>query len=154
MKFLCDQMLIRLGRWLRAAGYDTGIVEQNKKDKEILNLALQEERLLITRDRHFLEMKESKGKVIWLSSNHLEDCVKELTSKVPINWLLAPFSRCMVCNHYLEAAPSDAQAPPNIKEGGYQLWLCTKCGKIYWQGSHTKRMLDSLVKWEKIKLED
>ena len=36
MKFLCDEMLAEVGRWLRIAGYDTEIVEKSIVDGEIL----------------------------------------------------------------------------------------------------------------------
>lgn len=35
MKFLCDHMLSRLGKWLRAAGYDTEIIVSSISDHEI-----------------------------------------------------------------------------------------------------------------------
>ena len=102
MKFLCDQMLIRLGKWLRAAGYDTLIIEESIQDCEIYSLALQEKRFLITRDRHFLEMNDADGRVVWLESNEVEACAEELSKKLPINWLLIPISRCITCNSTFE----------------------------------------------------
>ena len=59
MKFLCDQMLARLGRWLRAAGYDTLIIEKSLDDKEIFKQAKEEKRLLITRDKQILDLDPS-----------------------------------------------------------------------------------------------
>jgi uncharacterized protein len=68
-KFLCDHMLVRLGRWLRAAGYDTAIIEDALSDREILDRAIHEERLLLTRDSHFLKMIAPEKTVIYLRGN-------------------------------------------------------------------------------------
>lgn len=147
MRFLCDQMLNRLGRWLRAAGYDTEIIEKPCLDSIILNKAIAENRLLITRDRHFLEFEHASHHVIHLKSNLLSDCIKELSTKVNINWLHSPFSRCLICNHLLsDTVPQQylSQVPPSVAERNPPLRLCPSCNKVYWEGSHTKRMLRSL----------
>jgi uncharacterized protein len=151
MKFLCDQMLIRLGRWLRAAGYDTEIVNQSKPDKEILAQALKEERLLITRDSHFVEMKGHENTVIWLKANHLSDCIKELNTKISIHWLHNPFSRCLVCNQNLIVADQHLymQLPDEVRNRYQKFWFCPSCKKLYWLGSHTSKMLQTLHVWQK-----
>ena len=33
---MCDEMLLRLGRWLRAAGYDTAIAEGGMEDPALI----------------------------------------------------------------------------------------------------------------------
>lgn len=152
MKFLCDQMLAKVGRWLRAAGYDTEIIDQPLPDQIILKQALDSHRLLLTRDRHFLEMKNSDTMtVIWLKANDLQSCIQELSEKLPINWTNAPFSRCLLCNHFLEEIGRSQirqDIPEDIKVSNCKLWLCSRCNKIYWEGSHTKRMLQQLTEWQ------
>ena len=51
MKFLCDQMLARLGKWLRAAGYDARIIDEPLRDRQVLEIALAENRLLADQER-------------------------------------------------------------------------------------------------------
>lgn len=36
-RLLCDEMLIRLGRWLRAAGYDTAIATARGADRALVD---------------------------------------------------------------------------------------------------------------------
>ncbi|MCE5316269.1 MAG: Mut7-C RNAse domain-containing protein [Parachlamydia sp.] len=150
MKFLCDQMLVRLGRWLRAAGYDTVIVEKACDDRTILEQALREGRLLLTRDRHFMEMATPQPLVVWLKGNILAECIQELSQKVPINWLHKPFSRCLVCNHELILADDSALqlVSEDIRGEPYTFWFCEQCQKVYWDGSHTNRMLRQMEKWQ------
>ncbi len=149
MKFLCDQMLSGLGRWLRTAGYDTLIIENNLEDRKILELALKENRILLTRDRHFLEMQSPEKKVLFLTGNSLEECVRELNRELKPNWLYAPFSRCLLCNSPLvkSGGPSILQqVPEDILASN--IWYCQQCQKAYWLGSHTDRMLEQLQTWQ------
>lgn len=150
-KFLCDQMLIRLGRWLRAAGYDTVIIEKSLPDSALLLQAQQEQRILLTRDKLFSEMKADPGRIVWLKSNSVKDCAQELSEKLSINWLLAPFTRCLLCNSVLEGADESVikQTPPDIQIRGIPLLHCRQCNKTYWEGSHVKRMLRQLQSWNR-----
>jgi uncharacterized protein len=150
MKFVCDQMLTRLGRWLRAAGYDTLIVDRPMHDREIMALAAEEGRLLITRDRHFIEMNVHKDLVIWLRANLLEDCIHQLSQRLPIDWLKAPFSRCLICNQPLVDAAASAleEIPQEVRQRFDHFWWCPSCKKTYWLGSHTTNMLKSLRAWK------
>ncbi len=151
MKFLCDQMLVRLGRWLRAAGYDTIIIEESIEDKEIIDRAKKENRFLITRDKRlFLELDPKKEHVIWLQANNIQECVREISQILPINWLLKPFSRCLKCNSLLMETnhPNMNEIPESIQKEQKHFWVCLKCEKVYWEGSHTKRMHKQLKEWQ------
>lgn len=50
-RFLCDEMLLGLAKWLRAAGYDTTVAKAGLTDRELLQEAVTEDRILLTRDR-------------------------------------------------------------------------------------------------------
>ena len=50
MKFLCDQMLGSLAKWLRILGFDTFYARRDLQDEDVLNIAKKENRVLITRD--------------------------------------------------------------------------------------------------------
>jgi len=73
MKLFCDEMLGRLGHWLRAAGYDTAIAEGGMADAEIVAHCLAENRILGTRDRHLEERVQGGVPVVRLSENRVED---------------------------------------------------------------------------------
>ena len=147
MRFVCDQMLVGLGKWLRAAGYDTIIIETSIPDQQILEYALNEERLLLTRDAHFLKMKTTGETVIFLRGNSIKECIQELNERLNIDWLLDPFSRCLVCNSKLTEADYQTileQVPADVLLKSTLCFYCLQCKKVYWKGSHTKRMLDQL----------
>ncbi len=145
-RFLCDEMLQGLGRWLRTAGYDTLIAIPGSPDRELIELARSEHRLLITRDRKMAEFKNASEHVMVLQANTLTECVQELSSRLGLNWLYKPFSRCLLCNTLLiqTNAQQQAQLPDNIREGGDRGVYCPNCGKLYWSGGHVRRMRHKL----------
>jgi uncharacterized protein with PIN domain len=148
-KFLVDEMLQRLGRWLRAAGYDTLIALDAEPDYYLLRQALDEGRLLITRDRKLMEHRRAPGTVILLECNSLEDCAQELTRQLQINWQYDPFSRCLVCNTPLLDATAGQMrdAPTSVQERDLRALYCPNCKQVFWEGSHVHRMRNQLACW-------
>lgn len=144
-------MLISFGRWLRAAGYDTKIVTTALPDFEILKAGIAEKRIVLTRDRHFLAMKGHEEFVCYLASNSLQECAAELKAKLSVDWLYAPFSRCLVCNTlFIESSQPELlrQVPEKSRKACDKVWYCPECHKVFWQASHTKRMLLNLHYWQ------
>jgi uncharacterized protein with PIN domain len=138
-------------RYLRAAGYDTVIIHEPVPDRAILEIAIRDNRLLITRDRHFLKMKRANPYLLYLKSNEFDDCIDELITKININWLSAPFSRCLKCNTLLQVPDQEAltrNVPSKIREEKDHFWYCPSCHHFFWEGSHTKRMRNRLVGWQ------
>ncbi len=150
MQFLCDEMLVGLGRWLRVAGYDTLIISTSLDDAEIYVIAQADKRKLLTRDHHFLEMSGANETVCHLKSNSLTGCIHEVTKKLTINWLNNPFSRCLVCNSlFIDATDPTLlkTVPEEVKKSEVHISYCEACQKLYWQGSHSERMLQKLTSW-------
>lgn len=148
-KFLCDEMLQRLGRWLRAAGYDTLIARDAEADYQLLRQAIDDGRLLITRDRELVEHRRAAGTVVYLECDNLEQCAAALSAKVTINWLREPFSRCMNCNTPLtDATPQQIRNLP-LKQKAHidAAFYCPACNQVFWDGSHVKRMRKHLTDW-------
>lgn len=146
-RFLCDEMLQRAGRWLRAAGYDVLIAEPGQPDRELITLARREGRLLLTRDRGLIEYRDADDCVVLLEANELRDILAEIDTRLGIDWLKQPFSRCMECNTPLVPAPAAARlrVPPESLREDETLLYCPRCDKPYWNGSHVRRMRRLLV---------
>lgn len=149
VKFLCDEMLARLGRYLRAAGYDTVIGAAGANDRTLLDCAIAENRMLLTRDRAILARKNAAGRVLVLPQSGLDAAAEALNQRLGIDWLRAPFTRCLVDNARLRPAlPSArAQLPPRARETEGPLRSCPVCGRLYWPGSHVRRMARNLERW-------
>ena len=140
MRFLCDEMLVRLARLLRAAGYDTYLASGGEKDSALLHIAREEGRILLTRDRRLAEAALPES--VLIEGRGVEAEAESLTRNVVLDWDFAPFSRCVMDNARLRPAtldeidrmPAQAQALP----GPFR--ACPACGRLYWPGSHVRRM--------------
>jgi len=150
VKFLVDEMLQRLGSWLRAAGYDTVIARDGRDDYALLRQAIAEDRLLVTRDRELARHRRAPGRVILLECENLDDCIRELGARIEIDWLHHPFQRCLICN--TELVPADDAARARIPERARarldEARYCPTCRKVYWEGSHVNRMRQRLETWQ------
>lgn len=141
MKFLCDEMLRGLARWLRAAGYDTATAAAGAPDRELLRQAAAEERLVLSRDRSLLQHRAANGRVMLLAAEGVDGWARELAARLPVDWSYRPFSRCLICNTVLVAAePTAAGLPPAAARLAGPLRCCPRCDKLYWEGGHVRRM--------------
>lgn len=147
-KYLCDQMCLELGKWLRVAGYDTEFIRVPCDDREIFDKAVREERILLTRDRDFLEWDPEKKHLIYFEGEHLEDWVQQLNHEAGINWLLAPFSRCLRCNTLLQKIKEPIEKTERIPQDIEDFWICPHCSQLFWLGSHTESMERQLKNWQ------
>jgi len=147
--FLCDEMLGRLARRLRAAGYDTALVEPGQSDRALLRRALRENRTVLTCDQKILEHRAAAGNAVLLESGRVEGQIRSLSGTLKIDWMLAPFSRCLVDNAPVRPATDDEIAA--ISDGdpgvGGPYTTCPECGRSYWWGGHTRRMIEKLEAW-------
>ena len=142
-------MCVELGRWLRAAGYDTAIVETDQTDPVIFAQAVQEKRHLLTRDHYFKEIDPAEKTAVYLKGEFLDAWAEQLKSELGVDWLLRPFSRCLDCNSLLEktlSPPHNPKVPQSIEE----CWCCPTCQHIFWLGSHTQHMESRLSKWQDV----
>src|SRR5690242_2073368 len=109
VRLLCDEMLARLGRWLRAAGYDTEIAQGSTSDKALVAQCAGDGRVLLTRDRHLAEVGAARGiRLLRLSAGGIEAHARTLRHELGIDWQHAPFTRCLIDNTPLEPAPPEA----------------------------------------------
>jgi uncharacterized protein with PIN domain len=143
-------MLKRLGQWLRIAGYDVRMLPDGTDDRLVIEAALQQGRLLLTRDRELAEHPDAAPVVVLLECQGLEDCVADLGRRLPIDWLHRPFSRCLNCNSELvEADATQRQrVPQETLRQASQILYCPSCDQLYWEGSHVARMRERLQKWQ------
>lgn len=129
-----DQMLMRLGRWLRMLGQDVANPD-SADDRELMKRALAENRTLLTRDRSLAEAcSAAKASCILIKSSKLEEQLREL-SQMGISLELKPM-RCTICNSPLRRIESPAR----------ETWQCEGCGKRYWVGAHWRKMKEMLDK--------
>ena len=149
-RFLCDEMLGHLCRYLRAAGYDAVLAQNGENDAELLRQSHNEGRYFLTQDTLISEHKAARGVALILPTETLDQLAAQLGKRYHLDWLSHAFTRCIVDNTPL--VPADdaaiARAPSDALRPGEQLQHCPTCGRIYWRGSHYKRMRLKLAAWQ------
>lgn len=138
-------MLGRLARWLRTLGFDT-FYDPAVHDPQLVALADAEGRVLLTRDRHLVQHLRP-GRALLIASDAPLDQLREVVAACGLSPPAAPFTRCPVCNALLRPATADEAAAlvPEASRGlPGTVSRCPGCGRVYWEGSHTRRMRQAL----------
>jgi uncharacterized protein with PIN domain len=148
--FLRDEMLRGLGRWLRVAGYETVIAAGGLSDRLLARRCAEEDRVLVTKDRHLATTVSGIAPVVLLPGNSIDEAARALRIALGIDWQHAPFTRCLVDNQLLEAAPlcSATRVPERSRAPGGPLQVCPECGRLYWPGGHLRQMRQRLAAWQ------
>jgi uncharacterized protein len=149
-RWLVDEMLGRLARYLRFLGYDTEYV-RGTPDSEIVRRAGAEGRQVLTRDR--LLATRCPGAIL-LTRTDITGQFTELGKAVPGLRRVVRFDRCSLCNGPLrpvEKIPHSGRPsrgiPPEVRSGQVPLYSCIRCGHLYWDGSHTRSVRTRIARW-------
>ena len=145
-RFAADAMLGRLARWLRVLGFDTSY-DAALADAVLVQLAADEERILLTRDRHLLrELRPVSAHEV--RQDDPLDQLRELVATLDLPAPAELFTRCLLCNSVLSPPLEEREwaplLPPGLTEIQRPVRCCPACGKVYWHGSHVRRMRDAL----------
>jgi hypothetical protein len=140
-KFVLDVHLGRLAGYLRMLGFDT-VYANRASDLELVRVAAEERRILLTRDRGVLK-HSAVTHGYWLRETDSRRQAEEVVSRFDLARLLHPLTRCMVCNEPLrEVAKAEVQGrvPQGTLQRHEEFRECAGCGRVYWEGSHSRRM--------------
>jgi len=136
-RFVADGHLGSLARNLRLLGFDVAYDSQ-AEDRQLLTVMEGENRALLTRDRRLL-MHAVVRDGYCPRSDFPEEQTIEVIRRFDLQALLAPFSRCLVCNAAFERVDKKDvldRLEPLTKIYYQDFRRCVVCGKIYWAGSH------------------
>lgn len=149
-RFLCDEMLGHLCRYLRAAGYDTLLASNGARDAELLQLCRNERRHFLTQDTLVQEHKAARNIALILPHAPLDRLAALVGTHYRLDWTAHAFTRCLLDNTPLIAADAaaTARAPLDARRPHQPLLHCPQCGRVYWRGSHYKRMQARLAAWQ------
>lgn len=145
LKFFADVNVARVVRWLRAIGIDTEW-EDAISDDDLVRRAVEEKRYVLTLDKRILQEFRADH-VCLLSSDKPLEQLAEIVRRFNIRKPKEFFTRCLVCNNRLRAAePQEIteNAPPHARENHDKFRFCALCNKIYWEGSHARRMREKI----------
>ncbi len=148
MRFLADAMLGRLARWLRVIGADALQLPVDTPDRAIVQRAIDDDRILLTRDRHLLRELRPPRAIEITSDAPLE----QLAQVIAVLDLQPPselLTRCLMCNVPLDLVAGDearALLPPSARDSAGTVRRCGTCRRVYWRGSHVRRMEAALAR--------
>jgi uncharacterized protein len=141
IKFFADVNVARVARWLRAIGIDTAW-EDAIADGELVKRAIEEKRFVLTLDKRLIGEWRADNVLLLRSENPFAQFC-EIIAHFGLEKPEELFTRCLVCNTLLrraEAAEISENAPPGVQENHEKFHYCPDCNKVYWEGSHARRM--------------
>ena len=145
-KFLLEDNLIKLARWLRLLGYDAAVYRSTSLSS-LIALAKKEKRVFLTRSKRIFKLKQKFPRYLIKNTSYknqlyeLKDYIKYDEEHL--------FSRCMNCNvslHDIEKKKIKDLIPEAVFETFENYKICRRCGRIFWQGSHYHKMKLTLQK--------
>jgi uncharacterized protein with PIN domain len=148
LQFIADGMLGKLTRWLRMLGHDV-CYHRATEDNQLIELAKSEGRVLLTRDKELYERAVGQG----VEATFVED-VDEVGQLASLAGRFSfgldvdfSVSRCPKCNGMLRVVSKESVMGeiPELTGLYYdEFWRCVGCGKVYWRGSHWRRIEKTL----------
>jgi uncharacterized protein with PIN domain len=146
LRFVADAHLGGLARMLRMAGFDT-LYDNHFDDDEIEAVAAQDSRTVLTRDRELLKRRTiAHGR--YVHALRPAQQLVEVVERLGLASLAAPFTLCLHCNAPLrEVGKAEVldQLPASVRVLHDELQTCDLCRRVFWKGSHWKRMTDLLA---------
>jgi len=141
-KFILDVHLGKLAKYLRMLGIDC-VYRNDLSDPEIVKRAVDENRIVLTRDKGILKHTVIQhGYFIRSSDPDLQ--LIEVLKRFDLIHQIKPFDRCLECNAQIRPIAKEEiidRLPPRTKDFYKDFCYCDQCQKIYWRGSHYENML-------------
>jgi uncharacterized protein with PIN domain len=147
MKFIADVMLGRLAKRMRLLGFDV-LYDRMLSDNEIIRLSLEQDRTILTRDTG-LAARPLAACHLFITSDQIQEQIDQVLAFVPQEMDVLPLTRCTRCNERLVPIKKEDvldRVPPYVHSKYDTFVHCTVCGRIYWLGTHVKRMTMGEIK--------
>lgn len=145
MKFIADVHAGKLAKLMRMLGFDV-MYSNAFSQKELVSISINENRVLLSKNSALKNINQVKSFII--TSEDTEMQLQEVLKHFNLKYQFHPFTKCIVCNGTLHAVSKEKimhQLQPHTIQYFNEFWQCDNCKRIYWKGSHYKRM-EQLVK--------
>ena len=145
LRFMADEMLGRLAKWLRAIGYDT-VYYTGGGDSALVQRALSEDRVILTKDSHLLKRKLAR-KALFIRSDRPQEQFRQVVKELGLDAQSRLFTRCLVCNEEVVAVEKERvqeKVPAYTYMTQDRFYECPGCGRVYWPGTHRDNMLQMI----------
>jgi len=130
-------------------GYDTLSANtfrqgNTREDTQLLGIAEEEGRILLTCDRELARRAGDRG--VLILSEIVWDQMQQLVSLGLIDPELV-MDRCSLCNRMLRPASREEVASAGYaphQQGDLEFFWCEDCHKLYWMGTHGRNLRDDM----------
>lgn len=148
--FVAECTLGKLAKWLRLAGFDTLFDIKPPDHRRLANFAQTQNRLVLSRTQSVIShLAAAQGLLI--KFNAPIDQLRQVMRHCDIQRRdLRPLSRCSQCNYPLGTADQKnlrGAVPDYIRQQHERFLMCHKCGRVYWPGTHSVRMVAFIDRW-------
>lgn len=138
-KFVVDDMVGKLAKWLRILGHDT-LYFRRIDDRRLLEISIEQDRILLTRDTALAARKLARNCILLIDDNYIKQLVhvmKKLDLSIDREKV---FTRCLICNTFLnQIAKKDVEnrVPEYVFKTCQTFNRCGDCHRIYWGATHS-----------------
>ena len=153
-KFVVDNNVGKLAKWLRMMGYDT-VFFNGSNDSRMVAIARAENRVILTRDTEIMKRRlvtSGRLRAILITSDKVEQQIKQVKEALNLEPKFRPFSLCLECNQPLGERSKEQvkeRVPAYVFKTHDQYMECPTCHRVYWRGTHWQAMtlrLDRFIK--------
>ncbi len=142
-RFVCDVHLAKVAKYLRLLGFDT-IWRNDIEDDEIVAMAKMG-RVGLTCDKQLWARRPEK--IVLLRCEAPKRQLRRIVAICDLHRFAHPLTRTLCCNR-IPVACDKRVCMGEIPKESYRwlkgFWRCPKCKKIYWRGTHAKRMVKAV----------
>jgi uncharacterized protein len=140
-KFVVDCNLGKLNSLMRALGFDC-YYENDIPDNKAVEVAVRDQRILLTKDVRLL-MRAVLTYGYCVRSTWPANQIREVITRYQLWPQARLLSRCIDCNLETVEVPKEDvwdRLEPLTKRYYDRFFICPNCNKIFWRGSHFKKI--------------
>ncbi len=124
-------------------GYHATYADNSMTDDDIVKYCKERGLILLTRD---ISLAERAEKSVLIESPHIRDQLMQFLRIYGVNREKL-MKICPVCDGSLEEVDKDlvqGDLPRGVLLENEEFWKCNRCGKVYWHGTHYRRITDEI----------
>jgi uncharacterized protein with PIN domain len=151
IKFIVDNNVGKLAKWLRIMGYDA-VLFSEEDDGKMVKIALAQNRVILTKDTQIMRRRlvtSGRLRAILVEDSDAKAQLQQIVEALNLDYRFRPFSICLECNQSLVERSKDEVrdlVPPYVFSAQSEYMECPSCHRIYWRGTHWQAMSRELEK--------
>ena len=149
MRFICDNTLGKLTKYLRILGFDTILLHDSNTLNEYRNLDIHP--LFFTKKTKHPAYEST----VVIHANRIEEQFKEIEDIIrPHIDSRMLMTRCIECNTLLRSVQKEeieSRIPEYIYHHHEKFMVCPSCNKIFWEGTHAEHIKEWIGAFKSMK---